>query len=153
MILSGQGFDYLYRGIMAKSKREMIAESPTQVVEEMGIGFDPNTQPLDLSKDEKRRMTSVMLAIQLHRDMMIKEADYLREVINISRTDASFTPRPASVDAVIMTSLKIDAFISNDESYLGKYARTILGEAENPNPLAQDEVEDNSLGQHSEDAL
>ena len=42
-------------------------------LEEAGVAFDPTTQHLDLSKDEKRRTTALMLAIQGYKELIIKD--------------------------------------------------------------------------------
>lgn len=48
-----------------------------EALESAGLGFDPATQHLELSKDEKRRTTALMMAIQAYQNLIIKDAEYL----------------------------------------------------------------------------
>lgn len=82
------------------------------VLEEAGIGFDPAAQHLDLSKEEKRRTTALLLAIQGYRELIIKDADYLREVAHQSRDHPDLVIRPATIDAIVDAALKFDRFIA-----------------------------------------
>jgi len=82
------------------------------VLEEADVAFDPTTQHLDLSKDEKRRTTSLMLAIQAYRELIIKEGAYLNEAADLARRDEGPKLKPATIDAMIEAAIKFDLFIS-----------------------------------------
>ena len=84
------------------------------VVEQAGVAFDPTSQHLDLSKEEKRRTTALMLAIQGYRELIIKDADYLREVYTQNRQTNGPPVRPATIDAMVETAIKFDMFIAGD---------------------------------------
>lgn len=96
-----------------KSTDEVKAESPHAILEESGIAYDPSTQHLDLSKEEKRRTTALMMAIQAYQHLIIKDADYLREASNQVRT-SGLTIQPATMDAMVEAAVKFDAFISGE---------------------------------------
>lgn len=82
-----------------------------EALEQAGVGFDPTTQHLDLSKEEKRRTTALLLAIQAYRELIIKDADYLREADAIARRDQRAI-KPARIDEMVDTAIKFDAFIA-----------------------------------------
>jgi hypothetical protein len=88
-------------------------DSPHACVEEAGVAYDPTTQYLDLTKDEKRRTTALMMAVQAYKELIIKDADYLREVISESRrVDSPMQIRPATIDAMLDAACKFDLFIA-----------------------------------------
>jgi hypothetical protein len=82
------------------------------VIEEAGVAFDPTSQHLDLSKEEKRRTTALMMAIQAYQHLIIKEADYLREASNLARSGNGPALQPGTIDAMVIAAIKFDAFIS-----------------------------------------
>lgn len=82
------------------------------IVEEAGVAFDPQTQHLDLSKEEKRRTTALMMAIQAYRELIIKDAAYLREAVDIARRDEGPKIQPATIDAMVEAAIKFNNFIS-----------------------------------------
>lgn len=90
----------------------MKKESPHAVLEEAGVAFDPGSQHMDLSKEEKRRTTSMLLAIQAYQGLIIKDAEMLREVSNQARTNEGLKIQPATIDAIVEAALKFDSFIS-----------------------------------------
>lgn len=90
------------------------AESPHAILEETGVAFDPSAQHLDLSKEEKRRTTALMLAINAYQNLIIKDADYLREMYAESRRENGPTIKPATMDAMVDAAIKFDAFISGE---------------------------------------
>lgn len=90
------------------------ASSPHAVMEETGTAFDPTVQHLDLTKDEKRRTTALMMAIQAYRELIIKDAEMLREVANLARNNDGPKLRPATIDGMLDAALKFDAFIAGD---------------------------------------
>jgi len=87
-------------------------KSELDVVEEAGIAFNPETQFIDLSKEEKRRTTSLLMAIQAYRELIIKDADYLREASNLAERNKGPAIQPATIDAMLDAALKFDLFIS-----------------------------------------
>lgn len=87
-------------------------ESPYAAFEESGTGYDPTTQVLDLSKEEKRRTTALFMAINAYRELIIKEAAYLREAADLARRDEGPKLQPATIDAIVVAALKFDAFIA-----------------------------------------
>ena len=82
------------------------------VLEESETAFDPTTQHLDLTKEEKRRTTALMMAIQAYRELIIKEAAYLKEAADLARRDEGPRLRPATIDAMVEAAFKFDCFIS-----------------------------------------
>lgn len=82
------------------------------VLEETGVGFDPSKQHLDLDKDEKRRMTALMLGIQAYRELIIKEAAYLTTAADLARRNEGPSLKPATIDGMIEAAWKFDLFIA-----------------------------------------
>jgi hypothetical protein len=83
------------------------------VVEGAGVAFDPATQHLDLTKDEKRRTTALLLAIQAYRELIIKDADYLKEMHDYERrSNEAARIKPATIDAMIDAAIRFDGFIA-----------------------------------------
>lgn len=91
---------------------EARASSPHAILEESGTAFDPSTQHLDLSKDEKRRTTALMMAINAYQHLIIKDADYLREAHNQARANNGPAIRPATMDAMVLAAIQFDMFIA-----------------------------------------
>lgn len=89
------------------------------VLEAAGVAFDPTQQHLDLTKEEKRRTTALMLGIQACRDLIIKDADYLREAARLAQTDQGPALRPATIDAVVIAAIKFDTFIATGRGLPG----------------------------------
>lgn len=85
-------------------------------LEDAGIAFDPATQHLDLSKEEKRRTTALMLAIQGYKELIIKDAAYLREANDIARRNEGPKIQPATIDAMVHAACKFDYFIAGGYS-------------------------------------
>lgn len=85
------------------------------VLEETGTAFIPEKQHLDLTKDEKRRTTALMLAIQAYNHLIIKEAAYLREAADLARRDEGPKLSTATIDGMVDAAMKFDAFIANGE--------------------------------------
>ena len=88
----------------------------THVLETSGTAFDPTSQHLDLSKEEKRRTTALMLAIQAYRELIIKEAAYLHEAADLARRHEGPTLQPATIDAMVSAAMTFDAFIEGHMS-------------------------------------
>ena len=94
----------------------MHRENPLEVVEEAGVAFDPTTQHLDLTKDEKRRTTALMLAINAYQHLIIKEADYLKEAADLARRNEGPQLQPATIDGMVEAAWKFDLFIGGQVS-------------------------------------
>jgi hypothetical protein len=92
----------------------MTDEAPDlSVVEKAGVAFDPTAQHLDLTKDEKRRTTALLLAIQAYRELIIKDAAYLKEVHDEQRRSNDPPQiKPATIDAMIDAAIRFDKFIA-----------------------------------------
>lgn len=86
-------------------------EVDSSILEDAGVAFDPTSQHLDLTKDEKRRTTALMLAINAYRELIIKEASYLREVADLARRNEGPAIQPATIDGMVEAACKFDAFI------------------------------------------
>lgn len=84
------------------------------ILEDAGVAFDPASQHLDLSKEEKRRTTALLMAINAYSGLIIKDADYLREVSTQARTNPELTIRPATIDAIVDAAMKFDRFIAGE---------------------------------------
>lgn len=80
-------------------------------LEEADIAFDPTRMALDLTKAEKRRTTALMMAIQAYNNIIIKDAEYLREAHTQARSNGTVI-RPATMDAMVSAAIQFDAFIS-----------------------------------------
>jgi hypothetical protein len=90
-------------------------DSPHHVLEEANVAFDPSTQHLDLNKEEKRRTTALMLAINAYEKLIIKDAEYLKEVRDMQRKDEGPVIKPATMDAMVDAAIKFDRFIAQGE--------------------------------------
>ena len=66
---------------------------------------------LDLSKDEKRRTTALMLAINAYRDFIIKDANMLEKTADLARRNEGPALRPATFDEIIIAAARFDQFI------------------------------------------
>lgn len=107
-------------------------ESPHAVLEEANVAYDPTTQYVDLTKEEKRRTTALMMAIQAYNNLIIKDADYyiavMREQGRNSGDDGPII-RPATMDAMVVAAIQFDDFIS------GKLSSSDNSEAEESDGL------------------
>ena len=101
---------------------EIAAEGDAGVIEEAGIGFDPSRQHLELSVQEKRRTTALLLAIQAYRELIIKDAAYLREATMIAK-DAG-----REIDA----ALRFDFFIATGAAVVDGQIKVVEEEPEEP---------------------
>lgn len=93
---------------------ETREDGPLAVVEEAGVAFDPTTQVLDLTKDEKRRTTALMLAIQGYKELIIKDAAYLREAYDAARRGEGPKIGAATMDGMLEAAVKFDMFIAGE---------------------------------------
>lgn len=97
---------------------EIRSDSPHQIVEEAGVAFDPTTQYLDLTKDEKRRTTAMMMATQAYKELIIREADYLVAAADLARRNEGPKLQPATIDAIVDAAIKFDDFIAGRKQSL-----------------------------------
>ena len=100
---------------MSKQKKTTseIEKAPDlSVLETSGTAFDPTNQHLDLSKEEKRRTTALLMAIQAYQHLIIKDADYLREASNLASNNRGPAISPATIDGMVIAAIKFDYFIS-----------------------------------------
>lgn len=98
---------------------EELDQTPNlAILEESGVAFDPTTQHLDLSKDEKRRVTSLMLAIQAYRNLLIPDAVYLEKAADLARRGEGPVILPATIDGTVVAAIKFDNFISGSNTTL-----------------------------------
>lgn len=111
-------------------------ESPHAVLEESGIAFDPTTQHVDLTKEEKRRTTALLLAIQGYKELIIKDADYLREMHAEARRENGPTIRPATMDAMLEAAIRFDMFIAG--KFEGVFDGEIRGGAQTEAPASEE---------------
>lgn len=98
---------------MPMSPERAALDSPHAVLEETGTGFDPSTQHIDLSKEEKRRTTALLMAIQAYDNLIIKDAEmYIAISREKGRDDDGPVIRPATMDAMVEAAIQFDNFIS-----------------------------------------
>lgn len=95
---------------------ENIGESKNAVLEEAGVAFDPTTQHMDLTTEEKRRTTALLMAIQAYNNLIIKDAEMYIAISreNHRKTDDDGGPviRPATMNAMVIAAMQFDDFIS-----------------------------------------
>lgn len=101
-----------------KAEQELKDESPAKILEDTEIAFDPQTQHLDLSKEEKRRTTALMMAIQAYQNLIIKDADYLREASNLAQREQGPQIQPATMNAMVQAAVQFDFFIATGGTLL-----------------------------------
>lgn len=85
-----------------------------EILEEHGVAFDPTRQTMDLNKEEKRRTTALMMAIQAYSNLIIKDAEMY---VAISReNDRKEAPKiqPATMHAMVDAAIQFDRFIRGD---------------------------------------
>ena len=81
------------------------------MLDQQNIAYDPTQMTVDLTKAEKRRTTALLLAIQAYNHLIIKDAEYLKEMHNEARRGGSVI-QPATMNAMVDAALQFDAFIS-----------------------------------------
>src|SRR6185369_15298750 len=82
------------------------------VLDENDIAYDPTQMTMDLTEAEKRRTTALMLAIQAYEKLIIKDAEYLKEMHNEARREGGPIIQPATMNAMVEAAINFDAFIS-----------------------------------------
>ena len=104
----------------SESKAPNIAGQPElDILDEAGIGFNPTDQTVDLSKEEKRRTTALLMAIQAYSHLIIKDAEMYAEIRRARRDDAvpgekPQVIQPATIDGMVDAALKFDRFICGE---------------------------------------
>lgn len=86
------------------------------VLEDAGVAFDPTAQHLDLTKDEKRRTTALMMAIQAYKELIIRDAMYLEKAADLARRQEGPVIRAATMDAMVHGAIMFDRFIAGHYS-------------------------------------
>jgi hypothetical protein len=79
------------------------------------VMFDPGSQHMDLTKDEKRRTTALLMAVQAYEKLIIKDAEMYRAISDDARRNDGPKIQPATVDAMVETAIKFDRFIAGEE--------------------------------------
>jgi len=82
------------------------------VMEEAGVAFVPEAQHMDLSKEEKRRTTALMMAIQAYKNLIIPDAAYLDKAADLARRGEGPKISPATIDAMVDAAIKFDYMIA-----------------------------------------
>jgi hypothetical protein len=91
---------------------ELRGEPALDALEQADIAFNPTTMHLDLDKEEKRRTTALLMAIQAYQHLIIKDGGYLRAAADLAQRGEGPTLHPATIDAMVEAALKFDAFIA-----------------------------------------
>lgn len=120
---------------IAGRDKETGEVTDTSALERAGVAFDPERMRLDLTKDEKRRTTALVLAIQAYDNLIIKDAEYLREAHSQARSNGSVI-RPATMDAMVGAAINFDAFIAGMFSI---QRGGIAGGSQSEAPVSNDE--------------
>ncbi len=93
--------------------KEIKQFSPHRVLEESGTAYDPSTQYIDLTKEEKRRTTALMMAIQAYDNIIIKDAEMYTAICREQgRSNEGAMIQPATMHAIVAAAVQFDAFIS-----------------------------------------
>lgn len=98
----------------------MTQEEAGKVLDEAGVAFDPGRTPMDLTKEEKRRTTALMMAIQAYQHLIIKDADMFKAVSDEARNREGPKITPATMNGIVIAAIQFDLFIS------GKLDKAIL---------------------------
>lgn len=93
---------------------QAFAETERPILEDSGVAFDPAGQYLDLTKDEKRRTTALMMAVSAYKELIIKDAEYLQTAADLARRSEGPKIQPATIDAMVIAAIKFDLFISGE---------------------------------------
>lgn len=96
-----------------KQRTEKDMSADIAAIEEAGVAFDPTSQHMDLSKEEKRRTTALLLAIQAYDHLIIKDAEMYRKMkAEERRGDRPITIHPATIDGILEAAIKFDLMIA-----------------------------------------
>lgn len=95
------------------SNTQRPTESELAMLEDNGIAFDPTTQHIDLSKDEKLRVTALFMAINAYQHLIIKDADlYVAICREQGRNTEGPLIRPATINEMVVAAMQFEDFIS-----------------------------------------
>lgn len=85
------------------------------VLDENDVAYDPGRMTVDLTKEQKRRTTALMMAIQAYDKLIIKDAEMYNA---ISRDTSRGAPviQPATMSAIVEAAIQFDAFIAGEFS-------------------------------------
>ncbi len=98
------------------AEQQFKDDSPHAVIEDAGFGFDPSTQVVDLTKEEKRRTTALLMAIQAYDNLIIKDAEmYIAISREKGRDPDGPVIQPATMDAMVLAAMQFDDFISGKQ--------------------------------------
>lgn len=114
------------------------------VLEDTDTAFDPSTTHLALSKEEKRRTTALMLAIQGYKDLIIKDAEYLRVASDLARREEGPKIKAATMDAMVEAAIKFDMFIAGEFSKASDKPTTGGAQTEEPVESAEGDKNENA---------
>ena len=92
--------------------KQVEPDQDLSILEATDTAFDPTVQHLDLTKDEKRRTTALLLSIQAYKELIIKDADYLRAASDLSIRNHGPEIQPATMNAMLEAAINFDLFIS-----------------------------------------
>jgi len=73
---------------------------------------------LDLSREEKRRVTALMLAIQAYSHLIIKDGMQLHEAADLARRGEYPKLEPATINAMVEAALQFDYFIATGKKLI-----------------------------------
>lgn len=102
----------------------------SRAAEDMGTIFDPATQHIELSKEERRRTTALLMAIQAYDHLIIKDAEMYKAISDDSRRDNGPKIQPATIEAMIYAAIKFDKFIAGEDAPAESLLGAKLEEAE-----------------------
>ena len=125
-------------GVIKSIDPETGEEVNSRVVQNAGVAFDPATQRLDLTMEEKRRTTALMLAIQAYKNLLIPDAAYLREATENARRGDGPKIQPATMDAMVVSAIKFDHFIATGKAIRIKEDDSIIEPEDGKPALTQE---------------
>ena len=101
-------------------------------LEDTNTAFDPSRMHLDLTKEEKRRTTALLLAIQAYQNLIIKDAEMYNAISRDQVRNDALKIRPATMDAMVEAALDFDDFISGKLQERIRQARESVAEPKQP---------------------
>lgn len=108
---------------------QVVADGPdgetrTSLPELEEVAYDPTRATLDLTKEEKRRTTALMLAIQGYQHLIVKDPQMYTAMVAGGKQ-----LHPATIHGMVEAAVQFDLFISGR---LEAYARRMAEAATNP---------------------
>lgn len=92
-------------------------------------GYDPTLEPLDLTRDEKRRTTAIMLALSYYEKTIIHDSKMYKAIMK----EAPDTVVPAHEDRVIEIAMKFNHFLET-----GKGLHFVEDDDPDADPVAEE---------------